>query len=143
MIRINKTAILLACIMSFLSTHSVADVVVIVNPNSSVSEIDDTWLGAIFLGKRKDFPDGSSAVPVEQKPGTSARDEFNEKIINKEEAELRAYWAQRIFSGKGQPNTIVSGDADVKKLVSENPAMIGYIDASKVDETVKVILKLE
>ena len=143
MIRINKTAILLACIMSFLSTHSVADVVVIVNPNSSVSEIDDTWLGAIFLGKRKDFPDGSSAVPVEQKPGTSARDEFNEKIINKEEAELRAYWAQQIFSGKGQPNTIVSGDADVKKLVSENPAMIGYIDASKVDETVKVILKLE
>ena len=129
--------------MSFLSTHSVADVVVIVNPNSSVSEIDDTWLGAIFLGKRKDFPDGSSAVPVEQKPGTSARDEFNEKIINKEEAELRAYWAQRIFSGKGLPPTIVSGDADVKKLVSENPAMIGYIDASKVDETVKVILKLE
>ena len=143
MIRINKTAILLACIMSFLSTHSVADVVVIVNPNSSVSDIDDKWLGAIFLGKRKDFPDGSSAVPVEQKPGTLARDEFNEKIIKKEEAELRAYWAQQIFSGKGQPNTIVSGDADVKKLVSENPAMIGYIDASKVDETVKVILKLE
>ena len=74
---------------------------------------------------------------------TSARDEFNEKIINKEEAELRAYWAQRIFSGKGQPPTIVSGDADVKKLVSENPAMIGYIDVSTVDETVKVILELE
>ena len=143
MIRINKTAILLACIISFLSTHSVADVVVIVNPDSSVSEIDDKWLGAIFLGKKKKFSDGSLAVPVEQIPGTSARDEFNEKIIKKSEAQLKAFWSQRIFTGKGQPPRIVSGDADVKKLVSENPAMIGYIDVSTVDETVKVILELE
>lgn len=143
MIRINIAATFLACVISFLSTNSVADVAVIVNPNSSVSELDDKWLGAIFLGKKKKFPDGSSAVPIEQQPGTSARDKFNEKIIKKNEGQLRAYWSQLIFTGKGLPPEAVNGSADVKKLVSENPAFIGYIDASEIDDTVKVIRKLE
>ena len=143
MIRFNITATLVACIISFLSSHSFADVVVIVNPSNSVSELDDKWLSAIFLGKRTKFPDGSSAVPIEQQPGTSARDKFNEKILEKNEGQLRAYWSQRIFTGKGQPPKTVNGSADVKKLVSENPVFIGYIDASEIDDTVKVIRKLE
>lgn len=143
MMRIKITATLFACIIALLPSISFAEVVVIVNPNSSVSELDDKWLGAIFLGKKKKYPDGSLAVPVEQEPGTPARDKFNEKIIKKNENQLRAFWSQRIFTGKGQPPRSVSGNADVKKLVSENPAIIGYIDASEVDETVKVIRKIE
>ena len=68
---------------------------------------------------------------------------FNENILEKNEGQLRAYWSQRIFTGKGQPPKTVNGSADVKKLVSENPVFIGYIDASEIDDTVKVIRKLE
>ena len=116
MIRIKLAATFLACVISFLSTHSVADVAVIVNPNSSVSELDDKWLGAIFLGKKKKFPDGSSAVPIEQQPGTSARDKFNEKIIKKNEGQLRGYWSQLIFTGRGM--AIISTGITVKENYS-------------------------
>ena len=94
MIRFNITAALVACIISFLSSHSFADVVVIVNPSNSVSELDDKWLSAIFLGKKTKFPDGSSAVPIEQQPGTSARDKFNENIIY---CSFTIYYIQTIF----------------------------------------------
>ncbi|ARU55355.1 MAG: phosphate ABC transporter substrate-binding protein [Pseudomonadales bacterium] len=143
MIRIKIAASIIACITAFLSPPSFGEVVVVVNPNSSISELDDKWLSAIFLGKKKKYPDGSLAVPVEQETGTPARDKFNEKVIKKSEVQLKAFWSQRIFTGKGQPPKQVSGSADVKKLVSENPAIIGYIDASEVDNTVKIIRKLE
>lgn len=53
MIRIKIAPTVIACIMSFLSTPSFADVIVIINPNCSVSEFDDKWLGTKFLGKKK------------------------------------------------------------------------------------------
>jgi ABC-type phosphate transport system substrate-binding protein len=46
-----------------------------------------------------------------------------------------------IFTGKGTPPKQSGSDADVKALIAKNPNMIGYIDASAVDGSVKVVHK--
>ena len=54
---------------------------------------------------------------------------------------MRAIWLQNIFSGNGLPPKIASPDAAVKLLVVNNRNAIGYILASQVDSTVRVIAK--
>ena len=121
--------LLLSC-SSMLSFAEVAVIISSANPNASIAAGDIT---KIFLGKTKKFPDGSQAVPIDQDDGTPARDAFNDQ--------LKSYWSRLIFTGKGTPSKQSGSDADVKALIANNPNMIGYIDASAVDGSVKVVHK--
>jgi ABC-type phosphate transport system substrate-binding protein len=47
-----------------------------------------------------------------------------------------------IFSGKAKPLKELSSDSEVLSWVSSTPNAIAYIDASKVDDSVKVVKKL-
>ena len=116
-----------------------ADVAVIVNPNAGIDKLEEKDINRIFLGKIKSFPNGESAVPVDQDAGQPARDSFNSKILQKDDAQLKSYWSRLIFTGKGTPPKENGGDEEVKKLVASNPNIIGYIDASKVDSSVKAV----
>lgn len=117
-----------------------ADVVVIVNPGNAASlSADDVQ--RLFLGKLKSFPGGGEATPVNQKEGQPSREQFNQTILNKSESQLKAYWSQLVFTGKGTPPKELDNDDAIKAFVASTPAGIGYIDASKVDGSVKVILK--
>ena len=115
-----------------------AQLVVIVhkdNPNILITEKE---LGKLYLGKLKKFPDGSSAIPIDLARGTAKKD-FYDKIIKKNEAQLRAYWSRVIFTGKGQPPQQTQSAVS---LVASNPNLIGYDDISNVTDRVKVILTL-
>ncbi len=114
-----------------------AETAVIVHPSNS-STLDKTAISKIFLGKTKSFPGGESVLPVNQKEGSPIRTEFDKKVLEKSSSQIKAYWSKLMFTGKGQPPKEVSA-ADVKALVAENPATIGYVDALTVDSSVKVI----
>lgn len=121
-----------------LSAH--ADVVVVVGAKSAVGALTADQVSQIFLGKAATFPNGSQAVPVDQAEGAAPRNEFYTKVTAKDAAQVKSYWSKIIFTGKGQPPKEVPGNADVKKLVADNPNMIGYIDKSAVDASVKAVL---
>ncbi len=112
-------------------------VAVIVNPANS-NALSGADVTRIFLGKKKSFPDGSEAIPVDQAEGSATRSTFVSTVLKKNDQQIKAYWAQLLFTGKGTPPKEVGSAADVKKLVSQNPALIGYIDSSEVDDSVKV-----
>jgi ABC-type phosphate transport system substrate-binding protein len=120
------------------SVSAWSGVAVIVNPNNAnaLSEADVT---RIFLGKKKAYPDGSEAIPVDQAEGSPIRSSFVGTVLKKNDQQIKAYWAQLLFTGKGTPPKEVGSGADVKKLIAENPALIGYIDSSEVDASVKVV----
>jgi ABC-type phosphate transport system substrate-binding protein len=120
------------------SASAWSGVAVIVNPNNAnaLSEADVT---RIFLGKKKAYPDGSEAIPVDQAEGSPIRSSFVGTVLKKNDQQIKAYWAQLLFTGKGTPPKEVGSGADVKKLIAENPALIGYIDSSEVDASVKVV----
>lgn len=119
-----------------------AEVSVIVHPSSSVSSMTEDDVSRLFLGKSKSFPDGSQAVPINQDEGNPAREKFNEGVCKKNASQYKAYWSQLVFTGKGTPPKDGGNDAAVKALIAANPNMIGYIDSSAVDGSVKVVFKL-
>jgi len=128
----------LACISLLVCTTAFSAVAVIVHP-SNANALSQSDITRIFLGKKKSFPDGADAIPVDQQEGSAARSAFVSTMLKKNEQQIKAYWAQLLFTGKGTPPKEVGAGSDVKKLISENPALIGYIDAADADDSVKVV----
>lgn len=124
-----------------LSVISYAEIAVIVSSNNYNDSLDKDNISRVFLGKTKNFPDGSQAVPVDQKAGSSARESFNTNVLGKSSSQLKAYWSRLIFTGKGTPPKESGDDLTVKKLVAENPNLIGYVNSETVDGSVKVVYK--
>ncbi|WP_317202994.1 phosphate ABC transporter substrate-binding protein [Janthinobacterium sp.] len=119
-----------------------AEVVVIVSAKCPTSSLSVDQAADIFLGKFLVFPGGAAAVPIDQNEGSALRDEFYRKSSGKAAPQMLAHWAKMIFTGRGQP-PVESGDsAAVRRLVAENPNLIGYIDRSMVNGSVKVVLTL-
>jgi ABC-type phosphate transport system substrate-binding protein len=101
--------------------------------------MDQATVSRIFLGKAKSFPNGSQALPVDQDEGSKTREAFNTSILGKSDSQLKSYWSRLIFTGKGTPPKQSGTVAEIKTLVADNPNIIGYIDSSAVDATVKVV----
>ena len=117
-----------------------ADVVVIVN-KANTNVVDKGFVAKIYTGETKNWPDGGPVFAIDQSEDNPIRAYFYSRVLNKNIANMKARWAQNIFSGKGLPPKIVNPDAEVKKIVSSNKNAIGYINASSVDDTVKVVVK--
>lgn len=80
--------------------------------------------------------------PVDQEEGARSRSEFYTKVARKDDAQMQAYWARMIFTGKGDPPTALMDDEEVIGLIAGDPQKIGYVDKDKVDSSVKVILQI-
>ena len=124
------------------SSLSHAEVVIVVNNSVAVSSITVDVAANIFLGKVDELPGGIRMVPIDQEDGQKARTEFYSKVVKKDAAQLSAYWSRLIFTGKGEPPKKVADNTDVLALVAANPNIIGYVDASAVNSTVKVLLRI-
>jgi ABC-type phosphate transport system substrate-binding protein len=131
--------LLLAAAMISTSAH--ADVVVIVSAKSHITKLTTEQTARIFLGKASNFPDDGDAVPIDQSEGSAIRDEFYSKVVHKNSSQLSAYWAKVIFTGDGHPPEKLESNVAVRKAVAKNPNVIGYIDKSAVDKSVRVILE--
>lgn len=132
---------LAAFAIACLSSISLAETAVIVHPDSGISSLNDQDISRIFLGKSKSYPNGNKVAPINQKDG-AARDTFLKEVCKKSASQYKAYWSKLVFTGKGTPPKELSGDAEVKSAVASNPEAIGYIDASAVDASVRVVYKL-
>jgi len=120
-----------------------ADVAVIVHSSVAISSIDTGTLKSIYLGKLRSWPDGAALTVIDQEAGSEIRKKFINKVIGKKEKKFDAYWSRKVFSGKGVPPKNLGNDVDVKAWVSRYKGSIGYIDASAVDSSVKVLLTIK
>jgi len=118
---------------------SQAEIVVVMSAKSSITNLSKNTVTAIFLGKTSTFPDGNQAVPIEQNEDQEAYKEFHKIVTEKSDAQLNAYWAKMVFSGKGNPPQAVANNAEVLKMIAANPIMIGYLEKSTVNRTVRVV----
>ena len=126
----------LLLLISLLTSFSVlAETAVIVHP-SNTSNFSDDDIQSIFLGKLESFPNGKEAVPII----LPEADDFIKAALGKSKRQYKAYWAKMVFTGKGAPPKKVSA-SEMIKLISDNPNLIGILDASQVPASVKVVKK--
>ena len=75
---------------------------VIVHPDSPVSSIDRDFLRRAYLKKVRDWDHGPTIRPIDL-PRGAVRDRFTREVLKKSPSQLKNYWTQQIFSGKGVP----------------------------------------
>jgi len=139
---INRAGLVISGLVLCLSTAMAeAQVDVVVSASSPVTRLSKAQVADIFLGRTSRFPDGSQAVPIDQIEGAAVRDEFYRELTGKSPAQIKAYWSKIIFTGRGQPPREVLNSAELKKLIAHNPHIIGYMEQSQVDDSVKVLFE--
>ncbi len=112
---------------------------IIVNNANSTTSISKKDASNFFMKKTSKWADGTKLAPVDQKAGSSVREEFTQSVHGKNVSAVKSYWQQVIFSGKGTPPAEKVSDADVIAFVKGNPGAIGYISSSASLNGVKAI----
>lgn len=130
---------------AFLSMMGMAQAkpVVIVNRNNNISGMSRNEIIDLFMGRTKAFPNGSPVIPCDQGYNSETAAQFYRLLTGKSLAQINAYWARLIFTGRAVPPLQLKGNTMVLVEVRKNPAAIGYIDEKYVNDSVRVIFRFD
>ncbi|MFN3790910.1 phosphate ABC transporter substrate-binding protein [Massilia sp.] len=140
-IRIRHLAAAAALALAACANAS-AELVVIVSARNPVPALSPDQVAAIFLGQAGRFPGGLEVVALDQRLGSHEREQFYAQVTGKSPALLKAHWSKMVFTGRGQPPREAVDSASVRRMVADNPSMIGYIDRAALDASVRPVLVL-
>jgi hypothetical protein len=113
---------------------------VVVHRSNPVVTVTRAELSAMYMKRRRSWPDGEAVVPVDQPARSSLREDFARTVHGKSVAYVTRYWQRVIFSGRGIPPAEVRSSAAALAIVRTQRGAVAYIDAhAPTGEGVKVI----
>ena len=125
--------------IALISSALLADIAVVVNPNSGVDALSESQVKKIFMAKTKKFPNGNKVVAIDQNADGSSYAPFYKSVAGKSPSKMNKYWVKLTFTGKAEAPKKVGSNNDVINLIKNNQNMIGYVDSSAVTGDVKVV----
>lgn len=135
--------IIIATLIILLPVKVLADIVVIVNPNSGIAELTRNQIIDIYMGRNPGIK-GQRLQPFDHSLNSPVRAEFYYKITGKPVSVINAYWARLIFTGRASSPRLVEDNKAMLETVRENPDAIGYLEQKYLnDEHVTVVYTLE
>lgn len=135
-----KALITLCCLVLMGSAQ--AGIVIIGHPaNSNTISVEE--LQRLYTGKTSSFANGDSVVPLNLSDANPLRAGFDENALGRSSSQIKAYWSKLVFTGKGTPPKEVDSEAEMIKLVSSNPNILGYVSSSADVSGVKVLLNID
>lgn len=131
----------LAVVLGLASTTVADDVQfkVIINPKNPTASIERETLRNAFLKRKLRWSSGETIRPIDLSSKFEVREAFTRRVLKKTPAQLKTYWAQQIFSGKGVPPPEVDSIREVVRYVLANPGAVGYVPADVDVHGAKVI----
>lgn len=133
---------LFAVLMTLVVSSARAEIVVVVGVSSPIAQLSREEVINIFMGRYRLLPAGAAVVPVEPGADTASRRSFYASLLGKSVADIRAYWARLVFSGRTSPPDEVPNDGDVVARVAKDPLALGYVDRQAVTSRVRVVYVL-
>lgn len=104
-----------------------ADLVLVTHKNNPIENLSKDQIKALFLKKTNKI-DGVKLNSVDS-ADRELYELFSKTFLNKSIAELNAYWARMIFTGKCKPNIRYEKD-ELSSNFKKNPYIITYIKKS-------------
>jgi hypothetical protein len=133
-------AVLVWIVSAWAEEAAAPEIAVVVGRESFVREISRDDLREIYLRRRRLWPNGTLAVPVNLPAGHPLRDGFSRRILGRSVQDLVSYWSARYFEGI-RPPIVLPSSAAVCAYVATEPGAIGYVAAADADETCRVVLR--
>ena len=116
-------------------------IAVIVHP-ARATDLSLDQLAQVYLRRKQHWDDGELIVPLNLATGVPQRAQFSQRVLRQSEARLADYWNRRYFDGVMPPATLAS-TAAVRRYVASDRRAIGYVLATEVDASVRVILYID
>lgn len=136
--------IFLSSLLFLLSGICQADaLVVVVNKDNPVDALSKTQVIDIFMGRYITFPDGNPVKPFDLGAELDVKRKFYQRLVNKDLAKINSYWARLLFSGRASPPESVDSMKLLLARVSDTKGALAYLPEASVDESVKVVYRLE
>lgn len=118
------------------------DWVLIANPKARIGRLTQDEVTNIFLGRYRRLASGVTAEPLDQPADSALRARFYRQLVDKSLAEINAYWARLVFSGKTRPPGVASSSEDAIQRVSLHPETLAYVEKSRVDARVVIVFEI-
>jgi len=115
-------------------------IAIVVNQENTIENLSMKDLRSIFLGERSHWPNGRRITLVMMEPGQLERKAILRDIYRMNETDFSRHFLQGLFTGEVfvSPKTLAS-PVGVRKFIFNVPGAIGYVRASDVDPTIKVV----
>ena len=133
----------LMCLLAALvlaATANPMDVAIIVHKDNALADVSSLEVEKIFKLETQHWKGNQRICLVLQEAGSPEKKIVLQKIYAMTDEELRKYWLGKIFRGEiaAFPQTESSGES-VRRFVKAVPNAIGFVDAAKADDSVKVL----
>jgi len=113
---------------------------IVVNLSNPLANLTRQELHSIFLGERNYWPNGRKITLVLREAGEAERKTVLRDICRMNEEEYKNHILHGLYTGEILVSPkILATPAGVRKFVFNVPGAIGYLRASDVDATVKVV----
>ncbi len=126
-----------------------AEIAVIINQNSTLTELSHKQISDIYMGRVRTLPNGERVVALDQPRSSPLREQFFMAVNGTNLNQVNAYWARLQFGGKVQPPLVLEGSREILTMVRQTPNAIGYVDKAVLKDAslqpggVKVMSVLE
>jgi ABC-type phosphate transport system substrate-binding protein len=101
--------------------------VVVVHAGNPTAALSRDQVARLFLRKVSRWPSGAPSLPVDLRADAPARAAFTKQVLAKSITSVKAYWQERIFSGRDVPPPEQPTEADAVAFVRANPGAVAYV----------------
>lgn len=136
-----RLVLLPSLLLLLTSNPASAELVVVMRANTPVERLSKDEVTNIFLGRYRSLPSGMQAQPIDQPTGSGTRSIFYQRLVNKTQNEINAYWARLHFSGKTSPPMQSDSPKETLERLLANPGAISYMERSEVDGRLRVVFE--
>lgn len=147
--RLTRITALVAAAQLLASGPQAADpsradaIAVVVGAESDVGNVTLDALRELYLRRRRVWPDGSRAIPVNLPADSEVRRMFSKRVLGRLPQDLGGYWNRLYFDGIQPPLVLRTSEA-VRAYLAVEPKAIGYLPADEVDRaSCRVLLVLD
>ena len=113
---------------------------IVVNRSNTVEDISSRELHSVFLGERSHWSNGRRITLVMRNPGEPERKTILRDVCGMTEDQLKTHVLRGLFTGEILVSPkVLSTPSGVRRFIFNVPGAIGYLRASDVDASVKVV----
>jgi len=112
---------------------------IVVSKENKLTSLSTDDLNRIFLGKKTLWDSGTRIVPAMPEEESPAGETFLNGTLKKSVSQFRAYWKRLLFSGGGAVPKVFRRSDQLLDFVARQPGAIGVVEASAVDDRVRVL----
>jgi len=131
----SVSAPLLLSLGMALSGAALAQKVAVITATNA-SPLSRSQLAKIYLGR------SFERTPVDLPEGHPLRAVFYRAATDSDLTQVRSTWARVMFTGRGEPPRELPDAKAIKAAVAADANVVGYIDASLVDSSVRTVMIL-